>query len=72
MGSVWEDDPDWENVASVVTLDLVEKDGGTEVQITHEGLPSAESAGRHEDGWNGCLDNLERRVLGASPSLASS
>jgi uncharacterized protein YndB with AHSA1/START domain/predicted enzyme related to lactoylglutathione lyase len=62
----WEDDPDWENVASVVTVELVEKDGGTEVTITHEGLPSAESAGRHEHGWNGCLDKLDARAAVAA------
>jgi len=54
----WEDDSDWENVTSVVTVDLVGKDGGTEVNITHDGLPSDEHAGRHEHGWNGCLDKL--------------
>ena len=58
----WEDDPDWENVTSVVTVEFFGKDGGTEVQITHEGLPSAEHAGRHEHGWNGCLDKLAARA----------
>ena len=58
----WEDDSDWANVTSVVTVDFAEKDGGTEVRITHEGLPSGESAGRHEHGWNGCLDKLVARA----------
>ena len=58
----WEDDPDWEKVTSVVTVELVAKDGGTEVRITHNGLPSAEHAGRHEHGWNGCLDKLAARA----------
>jgi hypothetical protein len=57
----WEDDADWTNVESVVTVELVAKDGGTEVQITHEGLPSEEHVGRHEHGWNGCLDKLSMR-----------
>jgi hypothetical protein len=57
----WEDDDDWKNVESVVTVELLEKDGGTEVRITHEGLPSDEHAGRHEHGWTGCLDKLEIR-----------
>ena len=58
----WEDDSEWENVASVVTVEFIAKDGGTEVRITHEGLPSAEHAGRHEHGWNGCLDKLAARA----------
>ncbi len=58
----WEDDEEWTNVTSVVTVDLIEKNGGTEVQITHDGLPSAEHAGRHEHGWNGCLDKLAARA----------
>ncbi len=58
----WEDDEEWENVESVVTVELFKKNGGTEVQITHEGLPSAEHAGRHEHGWNGCLDKLAARA----------
>ena len=58
----WEDDEEWANVESVVTVELFAKDGGTEVQITHDGLPSAEHAGRHEHGWNGCLDKLAARA----------
>ena len=58
----WEDDEEWENVESVVTVELIAKDGGTEVRITHDGLPSAEHAGRHEHGWNGCLDKLAARA----------
>jgi uncharacterized protein YndB with AHSA1/START domain/predicted enzyme related to lactoylglutathione lyase len=57
----WEDDENWADITSVVTVDFVEKDGGTEVRIAHEGLPSGESAGRHEHGWNGCLDKLQAR-----------
>ena len=58
----WEDDEEWKNMESVVTVELFEKKGGTEVQITHEGLPSAAHAGRHEHGWNGCLDKLAARA----------
>lgn len=58
----WEEDPEWEEVTSVVTVELFEKEGGTEVQITHAGLPSDEHASRHEHGWNGCLDKLAARA----------
>ena len=57
----WEDDEDWAKITSVVTVEFTAKDGGTEVCVMHEGLPSSESAGRHEHGWNGCLDKLVAR-----------
>jgi uncharacterized protein YndB with AHSA1/START domain/predicted enzyme related to lactoylglutathione lyase len=60
------DDPEWENVVSVVTVELLAKNGGTEVALRHDGLPTAESAGRHEHGWNGSLDKL----LGRSAAVA--
>jgi uncharacterized protein YndB with AHSA1/START domain/predicted enzyme related to lactoylglutathione lyase len=59
---LWEDDPDWANLRSVVTVEFAAKDGGTDVQITHEGFPNAESEGNHEHGWNGCLDKLAARA----------
>lgn len=59
----WLDDPDWENLKSVVTVEFVEVEGGTEVRLTHDGLPSGESADRHEHGWNGCLDKLQAGAL---------
>jgi predicted enzyme related to lactoylglutathione lyase/uncharacterized protein YndB with AHSA1/START domain len=58
----FEDDPDWENVVSVVTVEMLAKDQGTEVSVTHEGLPSGESCARHEHGWNGSLDKLSGRA----------
>lgn len=58
----WEDDPDWDNVTSVVTVDFIKRDGGTEVRITQEGFPSSESSDRHEEGWNGSLDKLAART----------
>jgi len=54
----WQNDEDWANITSVVTVEFAEKDGGTEVQLTHSGLPNAESRGHHEHGWNGTLDKL--------------
>jgi uncharacterized protein YndB with AHSA1/START domain/predicted enzyme related to lactoylglutathione lyase len=59
----WLNDPDWENVKSVVTVEFAEVEGGTEVRLTHEGFPSDESAGNHEHGWNGCLDKLQIGAL---------
>jgi uncharacterized protein YndB with AHSA1/START domain len=58
----WDDDDAWDTRNSVVTVDLSDRDGGTEVRLRHEQLPSEESRDRHTDGWNSVLDRLEKFV----------
>ena len=59
----WDDDEAWENRTSVVTIELSERDGGTELRLKHEQLPSEESRDRHNEGWNSLLDRLEQFLL---------
>lgn len=59
----WDDDEDWETHNSVVTIELADRDGGTEVKLTHEKLPSEASRDRHNEGWNSVLDRLEKFLL---------
>lgn len=56
----WEDDEDWENHVSIVTVELDDADGGTELRLTHEQLPNEESRDGHTRGWNSALDKLEK------------
>ena len=56
----WDDDEAWENRTSVVTVELSEHRGGTELRLKHEQLPSEESRDRHNEGWNSLLDRLEQ------------
>jgi len=56
----WEDDEDWENHISIVTVELYDRDGGTELRLTHEQLPNEESRDGHTRGWESALDKLER------------
>ena len=56
----WDDDDNWEEHNSVVTVELSDRDGGTEVRLVHEKLPSEESRDRHTEGWNSVLDRLEK------------
>jgi predicted enzyme related to lactoylglutathione lyase/uncharacterized protein YndB with AHSA1/START domain len=51
---------------SQVTVEFLDRQGETEIQITHEQLPSEEWKEDHQQGWNGCLDKLERH-LGVAP-----
>lgn len=58
---------DWEQEQSavgetVVTVELREVDGGTELVLTHEGFPAAEARDGHEEGWASCLDRLEAHL----------
>ena len=56
----WDDDEAWENKSSVVTIELSDRDGGTEIKLTHVQLPSEESRNRHNEGWGSVLDRLEK------------
>ena len=56
----WEDDEDWENHISIVTVELDDADGGTELRLTHEQLPNEESRDGHTRGWNSALDKLAK------------
>jgi uncharacterized protein YndB with AHSA1/START domain len=59
----WDDDPQWENHDSVVTVEFNQKDDETtELRLRHEGLPTEESRDNHAAGWNGALDKLARLV----------
>ena len=56
----WEDDETWESHTSIVTVELQDRDGGTELRLTHERLPTEQSADNHTRGWSGALDKLQR------------
>jgi uncharacterized protein YndB with AHSA1/START domain len=59
----WEDDEDWKNHTSVVTVELDDCDGGTELCLSHEQLPSEQSRDNHTEGWNGVLNKLDAFLL---------
>lgn len=46
---------------SVVRVELTAKDSGTDLRLTHSGLPDEESRAQHEEGWKqiaALLDDL--------------
>lgn len=51
-----------ERQESLVTVEFRDKDGGTEVTLTHERFANAEQTKEHTKGWIGCLDNLAARI----------
>jgi uncharacterized protein YndB with AHSA1/START domain len=53
-----------EPAETLVTVSFVQVSGGTELTLTHELLSNEQSAVRHTQGWNGCLDALQRFIDG--------
>jgi uncharacterized protein YndB with AHSA1/START domain len=47
---------------SLVVFTIAPKGGETVLRLSHTGLPSAESKEQHDQGWVGCLAQLEARV----------
>ena len=50
-----------------VTVQFETRDDATEVIIIHERIATAPMRDGHEQGWNGCLDGLERYLAGEAP-----
>jgi uncharacterized protein YndB with AHSA1/START domain/predicted enzyme related to lactoylglutathione lyase len=66
----WKNMPDLEFGETLVTVDFLDKEGFTEVQITHDRLPTKEQRENHSHGWNGCLDKLENHFGGSQASCS--
>jgi uncharacterized protein YndB with AHSA1/START domain len=47
---------------SVVTIELSERGRQTELVLTHDRLPTAESVTPHSDGWTAILEKLGQRL----------
>ena len=54
--------PELEVVDSVVTVDLADHGDRTELVLTHELPPDPKIRRGHEEGWGGCLGNLEKML----------
>ena len=55
----WEWESDEQEVNFLVTIDLKEVNGTTEMELLHEKLASQESIDLHSEGWMGCLAQLD-------------
>ncbi len=58
----WAWEPREEFGESVVTVDFLDKEGFTEVQVKHDLLPDDEQREKHGYGWNVCLERLAAAV----------
>lgn len=59
---IWEPPTPGADVETLVTVDFIETSSGTKVTLHHQKFVSQEICDRHQWGWNGTLDKLERRA----------
>jgi len=53
--------------SSLIEIDLIERDGGTLVRLTHSGLPNASQCANHDRGWAHYLSRLTIAAGGGQP-----
>jgi len=53
----WDQDPPG-TPETLVTVELLERGGSTELVLTHERFANLEERDKHGHGWNACLDRL--------------
>ena len=52
------------NYNSVVVWTLTPNNNGTELQLNHDGFTVMEDILTHSNGWNGCLNKMEKLLIG--------
>jgi glutathione S-transferase len=58
----WENGPMPGGMQTLIEVDLVAKDGGTELCMRHTGFPNADISTAHEHGWTSCFNRLNDLV----------
>ena len=63
----WEGGQEVPPGSSLIEIDLIERDGGTLLRMTHSGLPSEAQAAAHATGWGHYLERLTIAASGKDP-----
>ena len=63
----WEGNDNVPPGSSLIEIDLLDKEGGTLLRMTHSGLPDARECANHEKGWAHYLGRLEVAAAGGDP-----
>ncbi|KJC59127.1 transcriptional regulator [Bradyrhizobium sp. LTSPM299] len=63
----WEGGEEVPPGSSLIEIDLIDKDSGTLVRMTHSGLPNAAQCASHDKGWAHYLDRLADAAAGRDP-----
>jgi uncharacterized protein YndB with AHSA1/START domain len=65
----WEGDEAVPPGSSLVEIDLIDRDGGTLVRMTHTGLPNTAECANHAKGWAYYLGRLGVAAAGGDPGV---
>jgi uncharacterized protein YndB with AHSA1/START domain len=65
----WEEDEEVPPGSGLVEIDLIERDGGTLLRLTHSGLPNAAQCAGHHTGWAHYLGRLAIAATGRNPGI---
>jgi uncharacterized protein YndB with AHSA1/START domain len=65
----WDGDEEVPPASSLVEIDLIPRNGGTLLRLTHSGLPNAAQCERHERGWAYYLGRLATAATGQDPGV---
>ena len=63
----WDGDDTVPPGSGLIEIDLIDRDGGTLVRMTHSGLPNAEQCAGHARGWAHYFDRLATAASGGNP-----
>ena len=65
----WDGDEEVPPGSSLIEIDLIDRDGGTLLRVTHSGLPNAAQCAGHDNGWAHYLDRLAMAAAGRNPGI---
>jgi len=63
----WDGDDEVPPGSSLIEIDLIDRDGGTLLRMTHSGLPSQAQCDSHDKGWAHYLGRLTMAAAGQNP-----
>ena len=65
----WEGSDEVPPGSSLVEIDLIDRDGGTLLRMTHSGLPNEAQCAGHDRGWAHYLGRLGIAATGRNPGI---
>jgi uncharacterized protein YndB with AHSA1/START domain len=65
----WEEDEEVPPGSGLIEIDLIERDGGTLLRLTHSGLPNVAQCAGHHKGWAHYLGRLGIAAAGRNPGI---
>src|SRR5712672_3196006 len=65
----WDGDEEVPPGSSLIEIDLIDRDGGTLLRMTHSGLPNAAQCAGHDKGWAHYLGRLAIAAAGQNPGI---